>query len=287
MNINRTRYHVGFHEIGLAPEYRVECIGEDVAEIFAWLEGDISGVAEDVEDDAPLDELYARLAKCDTVAELVGEHVADAFVFFVRPVTDCGCPCDCDEHGEKCDGEHRREAAAEPKLAEPDEQDRSTFEFDGTEYAVFNTAGKSLDGFWAVAKVPADGPTLPSSDYLFAGMSTRENAFARAVEKLRPTRLIKFLPKRYATITTPREEREADEYPRVTAEGWVVGWSTDGYAVLFENGEARAHIYPEGPFIFVTIHRAEGVGSDDLDGEWKFVETAALAARAHILDARA
>ncbi|MGW8876368.1 hypothetical protein [Streptomyces mirabilis] len=125
MNTNHTRYHVGFHEIGLDSEYRVECIGEDFAEIFAWLEGDISGVAEDVEDDAPFDELYDRLAKCETVAELVGEHVVDAFVFFVRPVTNCGCPCDCAERGEECDGTHRREAV-EPQLAEPAAEGRST-----------------------------------------------------------------------------------------------------------------------------------------------------------------
>ncbi|MGW1760980.1 hypothetical protein [Streptomyces mirabilis] len=127
MNTNRTRYHVGFHEIGLDPEYRVECIGEDFEMIFAWLEGDISGVAEDVEDEAPLDELYDRLAKCETVAELVGEHTVDAFVFFVRPVTDCACPCDCAETGraDECDGEHHREAA-DPQPAEPDAEGRST-----------------------------------------------------------------------------------------------------------------------------------------------------------------
>ncbi|WP_416963112.1 hypothetical protein [Streptomyces sp. Agncl-13] len=281
MNTNRIRYHVGSHDLGLDTEYRVECV-DTLDEAREWLRHDVEEVAVDVEDDTEFDAFLDRLDGLD----IVGEHRIDAFVFFVRHVTDCGCPCDCAETGRECDGEHPREAAAEPQLADADDQGRSAFEFDGTQYAVFNTAGSDRDGLWAAAQVPAEGPVSASSDCLLAGMATREVAFARAVEKLRPTRLITFLPKRYASITTPREEREADEYPTVTADGWVVGWSTDGYAVLFENGKARAHIYREGPFIFATIHRAEGVGSDDLDGEWRFVETAAAAARAQILDAR-
>ncbi|MFE2043219.1 hypothetical protein ACFXAZ_20280 [Streptomyces sp. NPDC059477] len=286
MNTNRTRYHVGFHEIGLDSEYRVECIGEDFGMIFAWLEGDISGVAEDVEDDAPLDELYDRLAKCETVAELVGEHAVDAFVFFVRPVTDCGCPCDCAETGraDECDGEHHREAAAEPQLAEPDAEGRSTFQFDGAEYAVFNTASKPLDGYWAVSKIPAEGDIYPSRDYLGAGISTREAAFALAVEKLRPTRLITFQPRRFRDALLDDEERE--EYPTVTAVGWVLAWNDEGIAVLFENGTPRALIYPDRP-IEVAVIRAPYDGLDYLDGEWKHIETAALAARAHIIDNRA
>ncbi|MGJ5826742.1 hypothetical protein [Streptomyces ossamyceticus] len=286
MNTNRTRYHVGFHEIGLDSEYRVECIGEDVAEIFAWLEGDISGVAEDVEDDAPFDELYDRLAKCETVAELVGEHTVDAFVFFVRPVTDCGCPCDCAEtdRAAECDGTHHREAAAEPQLAEPDAEGRSTFEFNGDTFAVFNTASKPLDGYWAVAKIPAEGDIYPSRDYLGAGISTRENAFALAVEKLRPTRLITFLPRRFRDALLDDDERE--EYPHVSTMGWVLGWNDEGIAVLFEDREPRALIYPDRP-IEVAIIRAPYGGLDNLDGKWKTIETAALAARAHILDARA
>lgn len=105
-----TRFHVGHHEIGLDPEYRVECIGDDAAAILAWIEADMSGVAETVEDTTAFDELFARLAEATSAADLVGEHVADAYVFFVRPVTDCACPCDCAERGEACDGEHSREA---------------------------------------------------------------------------------------------------------------------------------------------------------------------------------
>ncbi|MFF1307280.1 hypothetical protein [Streptomyces sp. NPDC058307] len=277
----RTRYHVGSREIGLDVEYRVECIGT-LDEAREWLRADIEAVAEDVEDPSPFDAFLDRLDD----AEIVGEHHIDAFTFFVRAVEDCGCPCDCAETGHVCDGVHRREAAPEPQLAEADAEGRSVFEFDGAEYAVFNTASKPLDGYWAVAKIPAEGDIYPSRDYVFAGMKTRERAFALAVEKLRPTRVITFLPKRFNDVTISREERDSDEYPTVTAEGWVVGWSTEGYAVLFEDGAARAHIYPGRP-IEVTIFRAEGVGSDDLDGEWRFVETAALAARAHILDARA
>ncbi len=200
----------------------------------------------------------------------------------MQPVQDCGCPCDCAVRGEKCDGEHRREAAAEPQLAEADEQGRATFQFDGAEYAVFNTADKAVDGYWAVARLPTDGRTLPSRDYLLADASTRDDAFAQAVEKLRPTRLITFMPRRNNSITEPRE---ADERPQVTTDGWVCAWSTDGNAVLFENGEVRAHIRPSQP-VEVSIARAEGGGFDALDGEWRFIETAALAARAHILDAR-
>ncbi|MBK3576144.1 hypothetical protein JHN63_20435 [Streptomyces sp. MBT65] len=285
MNTNRTRYHVGFHEIGLDSEYRVECIGEDVAEIFAWLEGDISGVAEDVEDDAPLDELYARLAKCDTVAELVGEHTADAFVFFVRPVTDCGCPCDCDEHGEECDGEHRREAAAEPQLAETDEQGRSSFKFDRAEYVVFNTASKPLDGYWTVERVAADGSSLPMREYVLVGQQTREDAFALAVEKLRPSRHITFMPQRDRTITMSQEDQDAEEYPTVTRDGWVCAWSTAGYVVVFEDRVERGIVWPGKP-IEASVAGQDG-RQHDLDGTWRFYEQAAAAVRAHVLDARA
>ncbi|KUN96183.1 hypothetical protein [Streptomyces caeruleatus] len=287
MNTNRTRYHVGFHEIGLDSEYRVECIGEDFGMIFAWLEGDISGVAEDVEDDAPFDELYARLASCDTVAELVGEHTVDAFVFFVRPVTDCGCPCDCAETGraEECDGTHHREAAPEPQLAEPDAEGRSTFEFNGDTFAVFNTASKPLDGYWAVAKIPAEGDIYPSRDYLFSGISTRENAFALAVEKLRPTRLITFLPRLGLTIKDDEETRDAYAYPTVDRDGWVCAWSSYGYAVVFEDRVERGHVWPGRP-IEASVTGADG-RQHDLDGEWKFFEQAVAAVRAHVLDARA
>ncbi|MBK6015604.1 hypothetical protein [Streptomyces sp. MBT53] len=285
MNTNRTRYHVGSHEIGLAPEYRVECIGEDIAEIFAWLEGDIAGVAEDVENETPFDELYNRLAKCETVAELVGEHTVDTFVFFVRPVTDCGCPCDCDEHGEECDGEHRREAAAEPQLAETDEQGRAPFKFDRAEYVVFNTASEPLDGYWAVAKVPAEGDTYPPRDYLLAGMATRERAFSLAVEKLRPTRLITFLPRQYRDVTLPREDQEREEYPTVDRDGWVCAWSTLGHAVVFEDGTERGIVYAERP-IEAHVTGADGIDVE-LDGPWRCFEQAAAAIRAHVLDARA
>ncbi|MFD7134935.1 hypothetical protein [Streptomyces sp. NPDC059894] len=277
----RTRYHAGSREIGLDVEYRVECVGT-VDEAREWLRADVEAVAEDVEDPSPFDAFLDRLDG----AEIVGEHHIDAFTFFVQAVEDCGCPCDCAKRGEKCDGEHRREAAAEPQLADADDQGRSTFQFDGAEYVVFNTADKTVDGYWAVAKVPTEGSPLPSRDYLLAGISTRDNAFVLAVEKLRPTRLIKFMPRHFNSITEPREERGAEERPPLTADGWVCTWSTDGYAVLFENGEVRARISPDRP-IKVSIARAEGGGFDDLDGEWRFVETAALDARAHSLDARA
>ncbi|MFI2369872.1 hypothetical protein [Streptomyces sp. NPDC018833] len=276
----RTRYHVGNREIGLDVEYRVECIGT-LDEAREWLRADVEAVAEDVEDPSPFDAFLDILDD----AEIVGEHHIDVFVFFVQAVEDCGCPCDCAERGEKCDGEHRREAAAEPQLSDADDKGRSTFQFDGAEYAVFNTTDKAVDEDWAVAKVPTEGPALPSRDCLLAGASTRDNAFALAVEKLRPTRLITFMPPHSNSFLDPREEREAEEYPQVAADGWVCAWPTEGYAVLFENGEVRAHIYPGRP-VEVSVARAEGGGFDDLDGEWRFVETAALAARAHVLDAR-
>ncbi|MGX1912422.1 hypothetical protein ACWIID_26690 [Streptomyces phaeochromogenes] len=287
MNTSRTRYHVGFHEIGLDPEYRVECIGDDFLDVFAWVEGNIVGVVEDVEDDAPFDELYDRLNKCETVAELVGEHVVDAFVFFVRPVTDCGCPCDCAEtdRADSCDGEHHREAAAEPQLAEPDAEGRSTFQFDGAEYAVFNTARESLDGYWAVSKIPAEGDIYPSRDYLGAGVSTREAAFALAVEKLRPTRLITFFPRRSRNVTLSDEDQQQEEYPTVDREGWVCAWSSLGYAVVFEDRIERGIVYAERP-IEAHVTGADGIDVE-LDGKWRCFEQAVAAVRAHVLDARA
>lgn len=281
---SRTRYHVGMNEIGLDPEYRIECLA-DLDGARAWLEADIANTAEDPEDDTEFDALLCKLAEMPD-AEIVGEWTCDAYVFWVRAVEDCGCLCDCAETGraDECDGVHNREAAPEPQLAEPDAEGRSTFEFNGDTYAVFNTASTPLDGYWAASKVPADGPIYPSRDYLGAGISTRENAFALAVEKLRPTRLITFLPRRFRDVLLDDEERE--EYPHVTRMGWVLGRNDEGIAVLFEDRTPRALIYPDRP-IEVAIIRAPYGGLDDLDGEWKNIETAALAARAHILDARA
>lgn len=123
-----TRYHVGNREIGLDVEYRVECIGP-LDEAREWLRADVEAVAEDVEDPSPFDAFLGRLDD----AEIVGEHHIDAFVFFVQPVEDCGCPCDCAERGEECDGEHRREAAAQPQLADADDQGRTMSQFDETD----------------------------------------------------------------------------------------------------------------------------------------------------------
>lgn len=110
----RTRYHVGMNEIGFDPIYRVECLGDlDAARV--WLIADMANTAEDVEDDSAFDAYLDKLARTSD-AELVGEHPLDAFVFWVRAVENCGCPCDCAETGraDECDGEHNREAAAEP-----------------------------------------------------------------------------------------------------------------------------------------------------------------------------
>ncbi|MFD4475880.1 hypothetical protein ACFWPU_07165 [Streptomyces sp. NPDC058471] len=284
MTTNRTRYHVGMNEIGLDSECRIECLG-DPDGARAWLEAAIENSAEDAEDRS---EFHACLVKLATIpdAEIVGEHRIDAYLFWVCAVEDCGCPCDCAETGraDTCDGVHNREAAPEPKCAEPDADGRSTFEFDGVQYAVFNTASTPLDGYWAVSRIPADRDIYPSRDYLGAGISTRENAFALAVEKLRPTRLITFRPRQFRDAFIPDEERE--EYPTVTVMEWVLAWNDEGIAILFEDTEPRAVIYPDRP-IEVHIIRAPHGGLDDLDGKWKYVETAALAARARILDARA
>ncbi|MFE4496055.1 DNA cytosine methyltransferase [Streptomyces niveus] len=109
----RTRYHVGMNEIGLDPMYRVECLGDlDAARV--WLTADIENTAEDVENDAAFDAYLGKLA-CTPDAAIIGEHPIDAFVFWVRAV-GCECPCDCAETGraDECDGEHNREATAEP-----------------------------------------------------------------------------------------------------------------------------------------------------------------------------
>ncbi|MGW1783875.1 hypothetical protein ACWCQQ_32885 [Streptomyces sp. NPDC002143] len=226
MTTNRTRYHVGMNEIGLDSEYRIECLG-DLDGARAWLEADIENTAEGAEDRSEFDACLAKLATIPD-AEIVGEHRIDAYLFWVRAVEDCGCPCDCAETGraDTCDSVHNREAAPEPKLAEPDADGRSTFEFDGAQYAVFNTASTPLDGYWAVSRIPADRDIYPSRDYLGAGISTRENAFALAVEKLRPTRLITFRPRQFRDAFIPDEERE--EYPTVTVMDWVLAWNDEG-----------------------------------------------------------
>lgn len=281
---SRTRYHVGMNEIGLDPEYRIECL-PTLEGARVWLEADITNTAEDVEDDSAFDALLDKLAQTPD-AEIVGEHHVDAFVFWVRAVEDCGCPCDCAENGraDKCDGEHEREAADEPQLSEPDEQGRSTFKFDGADYVVYNTAGRPLDGHWAVEQIAADGSPLPLPESLLMSRETREGAFALAVEKLRPTRLITFLPRIFHSVTDDDETREANAYPVVDLDGWVCAWSADGYAVVFEDRVERGTVWP-APFE-ASVNGKDG-RSHELDGEWRCFEQAVSAVRAHVLDSRA
>ncbi|WP_282792073.1 hypothetical protein [Streptomyces sp. CC224B] len=285
MSTNRTRYHVGMNEIGLDAEYRIECLA-DLDGARAWLTADITNTAEDAEIVDEFDALLCKLAEMPD-AEIVGEWTCDAYVFWVRAAEDCGCPCDCAETGraDECDGVHNREAAPEPQLAEPDAQGRSTFELNGDTYAVFSTADEAPEGYWAVSKVPADGSIYPSRDYLGAGISTRENAFALAVEKLLATRLITFLPRVYRSITDDDAIREAGEYPTTDRDGWVCAWSTEGYAVVFENRVERGIVWP-GHSVVASVNGTDG-RSHDLGGQWRTVETAALAIRAHVLDSRA
>ncbi|MCY0959619.1 hypothetical protein [Streptomyces sp. H27-H5] len=286
MNANhRTRYHVGMNEIGLDPEYRIECLG-DLDGARAWLTADIENTAEDAEDDTEFDALLCKLAEMPD-AEIVGEWMCDAYTFWVRAVEDCACPCDCAEtgHADECDGKHNREAAPEPKLAEPDEQGRSAFKMHGTEYRVFNTASKPLDGYWTVERVAADGSSLPMREYVFGAQKTREGAFARAVEKLRPYGVITFLPQRYRTITMDQDDQDREEYPSVTRDGWVCAWSTAGYTVVFEDGVERGIVWPGNP-IEASVAGTDG-RQHDLDGEWKFYEQAVAAVRAHVIDNRA
>lgn len=290
-----TRYHVGHHEIGLDSEYRVECIGEDLAEIFAWLEGDISGVAEDVEDEAPFDELYDRLAKCTTVAEIVGEYPVDAFVFFVRPVTDCSCPCDCAERGIACDGEHRREAvedgsatdggkAAEAQLGEPDESGASRFTVGGAEYEVFNTASTELPGYWACYPAPQDGVNPATRSHIVAGMKSRDRAYEVARDKLQARQIVKILPRVYRDPMQSDADREEFGYPTVRSDGWVGAWHAEGYMIVFEDKVERGIVWADRPV------EARAIGHDgrehDLDGEFRHLEAAALAVREHHLTAR-
>ncbi|MFJ6074666.1 hypothetical protein ACIQFU_28200 [Streptomyces sp. NPDC093065] len=283
---SRTRYHVGMNEIGLDPEYRIECL-PDLDGARAWLTADIENTAEDAEDETEFDALLDKLAQLPD-AEIVGEWTCDAYVFWVRAVEDCGCPCDCAETGraDECNGTHSREAAPEPTLGEPDEQGRSAFQMHGTEYRVFNTAGTPLDGYWTVERVAADGSQLPSRDYVFVGQLTREGAFERAVEKLRPYAVITFLPQRYRDVCMSQEDQDMTEYPdHVQRDGWYCAWSTAGYVVVFEDGTERGIVWPGRPI------EAHITGKDgrwiEFDGEWKFWEQAAAAVRAHVIDNRA
>ncbi|MFD5873730.1 hypothetical protein [Streptomyces sp. NPDC060322] len=282
---SRTRYHVGMNEIGLDPEYRVTCL-PDLEAARTWLTCDIENTAEDHKDaDEEFDTLLVRLYRTPD-AEIVGEHACDAYVFWVRAVEDCACPCDCVETGrDDCDGKHSREAAPEPTLVEPDEQGRSAFQMHGTEYRVFNTASKPLDGYWTVERVAADGSQLGPREYVFSGQQTREGAFERAVEKLRPYGVITFLPQRYATITMDQDDQDRVEYPEVTRDGWVCAWSTAGYVVVFEDGTERGVVWPGRP-IEAHITGEDGRWAE-FDGEWKFWEQAAAAVRAHVIDNRA
>ncbi|WP_331762510.1 hypothetical protein OG612_45615 (plasmid) [Streptomyces sp. NBC_01527] len=282
MTTSRTRYHVGMNEIGLDPVYRIECLA-DFDGARAWLTGNVENTTEDVQDPSEFDALLDRLARTPD-AQIVGEYAVDAYVFWVRAVEDCGCPCDCAERGEECDPRHNREAAAEPELTDPDEHGRSVFRFDGVPYTVFNTSGRDLDGYWAVERVPAESPALPSRDYVLVGQRTREHAFTLAVEKLRPSRHITFLPQRYSTVTMSEDDRDYDEYPHVTRDGWVCAWSTAGYVVVFEDRVQRGIVWPGHP-VEASVTRDDGTALD-IKGEWRFFEQAAAAVRDHVLTAR-
>lgn len=282
---SRTRYHVGMNEIGLDPQYRIECL-PTLDGAREWLTADITNTAEDAEDETEFDTLLDKLAQLPD-AEIVGEWTCDAYTFWVRAVEDCGCPCDCAEtdRADECNGTHEREAAPEPQLTETDEKGRYAFQFLGTEYRVFNTSGKPLDGYWTVERVAADGSQLQFREYLFNGQQTAESAFARSIEKLRPTAVITFLPQRYRTITMDQDEQDYDEYPLVTRNGWVCAWSTAGYVVVFEDGVERGIVWPGRP-IEASVAGTDGV-QHDLDGEWTFYEQAVAAVRAHVIDNRA
>ncbi|MFD6335342.1 hypothetical protein ACFWGI_37975 [Streptomyces niveus] len=283
MNANRTRYHVGMNEIGFDPVYRVECLGDlDAARV--WLTADIDNTSKKAAERAEFDTYLGKLARTPDAA-IVGEHTIYAYTFWVRVLVDCGCPCKCAATGKECNGEHNREAADEPKLAEPDEQGRSAFEFDGTNYSVYNTAAKPADGYWAVERVITDASSLSRREDILIGQKTRDSAFALAVDKLRPTRLITFLPRIHNSITDDEESREANAHPTTDREGWTCAWSSEGYAVVFENGVERGIAWPGRP-IEASVNGADG-RPHDLDGEWTCHEQAVAAVRAHVLDSPA
>jgi len=108
-------------EIGLTPEYRIECLA-DLDGARTWLTADIENTAADHDNNEAFDALLAHLHTLDDT-HLVGEHHADAYTFTVRAAVDCGCPCDCAAAGRACNGIHNREAAAEPQPAKAHQAD--------------------------------------------------------------------------------------------------------------------------------------------------------------------
>ncbi|MEE1737086.1 hypothetical protein PUR49_11345 [Streptomyces sp. BE147] len=116
MTASRTRFHVGMNEIGLGPEYRIECL-PDLCGARVWLTADVENTLEDVEDASEFDAFLDWFAHTSD-PQIVGEHSVDAYVFWVRAVEDCHCPCDCAKVGEECNGTHSREAAPYPEFGD-------------------------------------------------------------------------------------------------------------------------------------------------------------------------
>ncbi|MGA4948641.1 hypothetical protein [Streptomyces lydicamycinicus] len=122
MMFSMIRYHVGHNVPGRDPEFRVECIADqlDAAE---WQAQDAESVAayhRDRHDEAcstsPRGEGgtcvcadYAAYLQAQELAERCekGEFVPSFRIgdeeWWMRPVVGCGCPCDCED---PCDGGH-------------------------------------------------------------------------------------------------------------------------------------------------------------------------------------
>ncbi|MFC8925240.1 hypothetical protein ACFT43_05070 [Streptomyces albidoflavus] len=283
---SRTRYHVGTNEIGLDAGQPVECV-PDLGAARRWLMAEIASAGEHAQNEDEFEAAIVRLYRTLDV-DIVGERIIDAYAFWVRPVQDCACPCDCATTGlaDECDGIHDRVAAPDPQLTEPDQQGRSAFLLHGTEYRVSNTASGTLDGFWAVERVTTASTAPLTPEYVLTGQQTREEAFARAVEKLRPYGVLTFLPKRHRDVCMSQEDQDVTEYPdHVQRDGWYCAWSTAGYIVVFEDGTERGIVWPGHP---IEAHITGQDGRwNEFDGEWEFWEQAAAAVRAHVLDHRA
>ncbi|WP_206441302.1 hypothetical protein [Streptomyces boncukensis] len=183
--MTRTRFHVGFNEIGLAPEYRIECFG-DLGGAREWLAADVANVAEDVEDAREFDAFLDRL---DALAEtdLVGTHRVDAFEFWIRRTEGCTCPCDCAERGVDCDGEHRREAAPVPAdntveffpvaVTElPDDEDHAPLLVDPVAARIVRAA-QVCDGDTVLASFETPRDRMPVADYFNDQYTARPKSY--------------------------------------------------------------------------------------------------------------
>ncbi|MGE9695932.1 hypothetical protein [Streptomyces sp. CH6] len=153
-----------------------------------------------------------------------------------------------------------------------------SFRFANRRYRTHNPTGRELPGYWAVSPVQRTASDPITS--LVSGAASEADAFRLACERLRPSLVLTCLPPVYT------QDEDDPYFPEPTGPGWVYRWIA-GLGLLYEDGTPRAHLSRlEGETIEVTVVDERHRPTHRIYGTWRFMETAAAAARSHILTGR-